>query len=289
MTEALIRIKYDGGDAEKNSIDAKLFGQSLQGIDRMVSDCIIILFHERLPKRSERAPLILKVDEPESGSYSIPALYQETSELLAVGVPIMSTIGPEIIGHYVSAVLNKFKGKDDAVELAINKMAEMHQASLDQIDRLDERSHIEHLAMQQILRDAIAESGNAALDYVAPVGRSVDTASFLTKQGQEVVADKSDADAIRDSQKLDWQGLGNIVLETDGFKFHTSGLSVVNPDGEGFMMAEVNDPTFEEESNDYTLAAQERAKIEVLARKGYKNGNLSKIQILDFVRKIDTE
>ena len=71
--------------------------------------------------------------------------------------------------------------------------------------------------------------------------------------------------------------------------FHTNGLSVENPDRDGFLMAEVNDPAFEKEENAYTLAAQKRARIEVLARRGYKNGKLSKIMILDFVREIDTD
>jgi hypothetical protein len=61
---------------------------------------------------------------------------------------------------------------------------------------------------------------------------------------------------------------------------------VENPEGDGFIMAEVIDPVFEEESNPYTSAAQRRAKIEVLARKGYKNNALAKIQVLDFISEV---
>ena len=103
-----------------------------------------------------------------------------------------------------------------------------------------------------------------------------------------VEVDKTGADAIRDSQKLDWEGLEPITLRTDGFKFHSNGLSVENPDKEdGFLMADVDDPTFKEDGNPYTLAAQNRAQIEVLARKGYKNGELKRIQIVEFRRRID--
>jgi hypothetical protein len=76
-------------------------------------------------------------------------------------------------------------------------------------------------------------------------------------------------------------------LKTDGFKFHTNGLSVENPEREGFLMAEVADPLFAEESNPYTVASQKRAKIEVLARKGYREDKLSKIQIIEFIREVD--
>lgn len=298
MTNPEILISYDGGDATRHSIDAKLFGQSLQGIDRMVSDGLIIFSQERLPKRGERAALFLKVKEAKAGSYGIPAFYQEASDILAVGVPILQAIGPDIISHYVSAVLDRFRGRGDTVELAIGKMAEMHRVaiegmanmhseSLDALDRKDARQHDEHMGMQDILRRAIDGSGASAVDYVAPVGKSVDTASFLAGSLTAITVTKDDADAIRDSQALDWQTLEASKLRTDGFKFHSNGLSVENPERDGFMMAEVNDPAFEQESNAYTMAAQKRARIEVLARKGYKNGILAKIQIVQFIGEID--
>ena len=76
------------------------------------------------------------------------------------------------------------------------------------------------------------------------------------------------------------------MYRTDGFKFHTNGLSIENPSGEGYLMAEVKDPVFEEESNPYTVAAQKRAKIKVLARRGYKNKKLARVHILDFVAEL---
>lgn len=76
-------------------------------------------------------------------------------------------------------------------------------------------------------------------------------------------------------------------MRTDGFKFHSSGLSIENPESDGFMMADVADPAFLEEANAYTMAAQKRSRIEVLARKGYKNGNLAKIQIVGFVKELN--
>ncbi|WP_449471971.1 DUF7946 domain-containing protein [Sphingobium chungangianum] len=295
-----ILISYDGGDALHHKIDAKLLGQSLQGIDRLVSDCTVIFSLQRLPKRGERAPLVLKVKEPKAGSYQLPALSQEVSELLAIGIPILQAVGPEIIAHYVQAVLDYFKGEDQAVEIAIQKMADMHAAGLAAltasqrdalavIDAVDARRHEEAMGMQELLKRSIAGSGSAAVDYVAPVGRgrSVDTASFRAGRGEARVIDIEGADAIRESQKMEWRPIGNAVLKTDGFKYHSSVLSIENPDRDGFMMAEVMDPAFEADQNAYTAAAQKRSRIEVVARKGYKNGILAKIQILEFVREID--
>ena len=87
-------------------------------------------------------------------------------------------------------------------------------------------------------------------------------------------------------QKLEWQSAGELVLKTDGFKFHTSGLSVENPDHNGFLMAKVLDHKFEDEENVYTEAAQRRSAIAVLARKGYKGDHLAAIEILEFLHEI---
>lgn len=260
MSSDAITVIYDGADANRNTIDAKLFGQSLQRLDRMVSDCLIVLSQERLPKRGERAPLLLKAREPIAGSVGLPQILQEASEILGIGIPILSAIGPDIVSHYVKAVLDHFKGDSGSVDVAIAKMAEMHQVALSAmvrvqesamhtVDRVDQRRHEESMGMQDLLRITIFGSGSAAVDYVTPVGRSVDRVSLAAGDAPPVSADKKDAEAIRESQKLDWSSPKNEVVTTDGFKFHTSAPSIVNPDRDGFLMAEVNDPVFEEESN----------------------------------------
>ena len=298
MEGAGLKVKYDGGDAHHHLIDAKLFGQSLQGLDRMVSDCLIIFSQLRMPKRGERAPIRLKAREPEVGSVTVAQIVQEANGLLAFGVPILSAIGPEIVSHYIEAVLLWFKGDRDAVELAIEKMAEMHQAALDamlksqgrsaeSIDQLNQQRHQEAMGLQDLLRLAIMSSGSAAVDYVAPVGPSVNTASFMAGRAKAVEIDVDGAEAIRESQKLEWQSPREEEFVTDGFKFHTSGLSIENPDAAGYLMAEVNDPIFEEEGNPYTVAAQKRARVVVLARRGYKNGKLARVIILDFIREVE--
>lgn len=111
MTENTIQLVYDGGDAAHHAIDLRLLGQSLVGIDRIVSDGLIILSTGRLPKKGERATVITKIQEPVAGSYTIAGYWQEISTALAVGVPIITNIGTDIISEYVKSVLFYFSGK----------------------------------------------------------------------------------------------------------------------------------------------------------------------------------
>ena len=101
-----------------------------------------------------------------------------------------------------------------------------------------------------------------------------------------MITDAEDAAAIRANNKIEWDKIAPLSLETDGFKFHTSGLSVKHPDHAGYIMAKVSDPIFAEEENSYTEAAQRKAVIMVMARKGYRNGALAKIDIVEFTTEL---
>ena len=56
MAEAQLIIKYDGGDA-KHTVEMRALGLSLIGFERIVSDGLIFMGHNRLPKRRERHQL----------------------------------------------------------------------------------------------------------------------------------------------------------------------------------------------------------------------------------------
>lgn len=60
MDDPSIRITYDGGDADRNRIDMRLLGMSLEGADRITSDGILVFLHSRLPKGVSRVPACLQ-------------------------------------------------------------------------------------------------------------------------------------------------------------------------------------------------------------------------------------
>lgn len=292
MDEPVIRLTYEGGDAERNVIDARLFGLSLQGIDKLVSDSLIVFSQERLPKKGERASLILKAREPEAGSYTVIGMVADASQYLPLGVlPILGTIGSDIISKYVTATLDLFSGRDKAVEALVQAMAQMHHDEVTARDRSDERRHIEVMGMQDLLRHSIQSNSAAAVNYVAPVGpgRSVDRATFQGGTNPPLMIGTPEAEKIREHEKLEWEQPSNLILKTDGFRHHSGSLSVEHPEGSGFIMAEVVDPAFAETPNPYTAAADRLARIEVLARRAYRDEKLMKIQIIAFVREIEGE
>ena len=286
MVSPDIRIKFDGGDADAAAIDMRLLGLSLQGADKIISDGLILLIHSRPPKRRERAPVVAKVREPVQGAYELWALYEASKAMLPLGLPKAADVAGYFLGQWWEAVIAKFTGNDEALVKAIEAMADMNQAHLNARSESEARMHEERMAYIATIRDALAMQGRAIEQFVAPIGPSVETATILPFKGQSARLTLAHADAIRESMKMDWGAIEEITVRTDGFKFHTSGLSVENPEAEGFLMAKVSDPKFDEEENVYTEAAQRRSSIVVLARKGFKGGVLAAIEIVEFVREI---
>jgi hypothetical protein len=281
-----ILIKFDGGDADSQSIDMRLLGESLQGFGRTISDAIIITSARRMPKKGERAPLVVKATEPRSGTVNIPALIQDASGLLALGWNIMGLDAQQIVSDWVKGVLLFHAGKRSEAELAMEHMAQVALATVAAQDRSDERRHIEASGMQDLVRACVERLGPAAVQAAAPVGPSVRRLWFTAGSQPKVTIETETADQIREQGWVEFGPMQTYRLRTDGFTFHTRKLSVEHPERPGYLLAEVEDPVAEVESNPYAAAVQRKALIEVRAKAGYRNGKLERLVILDFAGEI---
>lgn len=284
MDDPDFRITYSGGDADGHSMDMRLLALSMLGAERIVSDGLIILVHRRLPKRGERAPVILKAREPVEGSFELIMLLHAVFGTLNLGLPLAKELADHFIEEWWKAVIARFSGKHDVAELAINKMAEVDARRHAETMEINAQRHEEQMAMIALVRAGVSGEQRAAEQFVAPIGPSVTSATVFPVTANPLLIGTDDADAIRDGAKLNWGGLEQLTLRTDGFKFHTNGLSVENPERDGFLMARVRDPRFEQDDNPYTEAAQSRAEIVVTGRRGYKDSTLAGIDIVDFIR-----
>ena len=227
MDEPVIRLTYDGGDAAANAIDMRLLGLSLQGADRITSDGLILLLHQRSPKRRERAPLIIKVREPEAGSWSVPGFLQDAAWLLALGYQMLPDITSEYLKEWWQAVKARFTGNRSDVDLAVEAMLVMNREHLAARDAAELRSHDREMVMLSMIHETLALQQRPLEHFAAPIGPSVGSATLATGKSQPVSISSADADAIREMGELTWEPLAEIVLKTDGFRFHKIGRAHV--------------------------------------------------------------
>lgn len=287
MEGPTIRIRFEGGDADKHAIDMRQLGESLIGIDRIMSDGIIAIFAGRVPKKGERAPLVLKAKEPVEGSVDLVSYFEEVAWLLPLGMPILREYGPELLWEWFKAVINQFSGRRDIAEVALEKIETINRDHLAARDAAEGRVHEERMALIDVLRQTLSKQGPPAAQACAPVGRSVQRLDLSANGSEPVVIDPPTAEALRRHGGSEFGDLREFVLKTDGFTFHTRRLVVHHPDRPGYLSALVLDPVFDEESNPYALAANRKALIHVIAKPGYRNDSLEELYIMDFRGEVD--
>lgn len=284
MSDTDFSITYRGGEADENTMDMRLLALSLLGAERIVSDGLVILISKRLPKRGERAPVILRAREPKAGSVEILGLLHSIFGALNLGLPLATELAASFIEEWWKAIVAKFSGKPDIADKILESFVQMNKDHLTSRDASEGQRHQELMALIDALRAGLLGQQRSAEQFVAPIGPSVESASVLPVAAKPVLIGVAEADAIREGAKLVWGPLEQLTLKTDGFKFHTSGLSVENPERDGYLMARVRDPRFENPESPYTEAAQRRSEIVVLGRRGYKDMTLAGIEIVDFIR-----
>lgn len=275
-------IKYDGGDADSHSIDMKLFGESLQGIEKLISDLLIVGSYKRLPKKRERAPLVVKAGEPTQGTVTVPVGLSEAAIYLQLGWQIFGENTSEIIGNWLKGVVAFNLGKSSEAEQAMQHVADIAARTTSVLEKAQDQRHIETMEMLALIRQILPKTSNPLTQAVAPVGRSVERLWLRFRNVPQIEVSASDAESIRARAELEWQPIAPWALRTDGFVFHNRKLDIEHPDRAGYFRADVEDPAAELEGNAYAQAAQRKALIGVQARAAYRAGELERLVILQF-------
>lgn len=293
MTDSEFKVVYLGGDAGAHAIDMRQLGTSLIGVDKLVSDLVVTMSARRLPKRGERAPFLMKAREPKAGSVEVPAILQDAAGLLPLGWQVLQTAGPEIIWNWLKAVIEYHGGDKDEASKYLDTMIELMRQAHDARDRADqarERDHERHMEENREWRSFVERllerSQPAASQAVNPVGSSV-TKMRIVSGGRDIDIDTPTADKIKAGDRLDIRPMQEMVLRVEGFTFHNRKLSIEHPERGGYLVADVQDPIFDENGNPYTQAATRKARIRVRAKPGYRGEVLVKLYVMDFIEAFD--
>ncbi|RYG55579.1 MAG: hypothetical protein EON56_05425, partial [Alphaproteobacteria bacterium] len=122
MAEQILIIKYDGLDANEHTLDLRLFGESLAGIDRVASAGLIMLTTRRMPKKGERFPLRLKAREPEASSVLIQAVIDNAAWALPLAHEIATGVSIDLLTSWFGAVFNLAGGRSKEADPHFNKL-----------------------------------------------------------------------------------------------------------------------------------------------------------------------
>lgn len=288
MADADLVIKYDGGDAVRHYVEMRALALSMLGFERIISDGLIFMGHNRYPRRGERHQLAVKAKEPVVGSAELPIDLAQAVGLLPLGWWLMQTGAAEVVSYWMTFVFSKLGGRRVEAEAALETLVKMR--AIEASERADsQRQWLEHEAEWRDRMFAFADRLSlAATRAVTPIGPSVDTIKLNGSSAPPYLIDLPTADAIRAKGELEMSALQQVELRLDGFVHHNKKLNVENPEILGtFISADVRDPAFEIVPNVYTETANVKGVLRVQAKLGYRAGVLEKIYIMDCGGRLD--
>lgn len=170
FTDADLKIKYEGGDADKHFVEMRAFGNSKLGFERIISDGLIFLGEDRLPKRGERHTLAVPAHEPVIGSSEIPIFLTQNAGLLPFGWWLMQTGTVEAVSYFSRFVFTHLSGRNSEAKEAMNAMIAMRE--IEARERL--ATNEQWLAHEAGWRNDLIGLANrlalSAIRAVAPVG-----------------------------------------------------------------------------------------------------------------------
>ncbi|MGJ8626421.1 MAG: hypothetical protein ACSHXB_05620 [Sulfitobacter sp.] len=280
---SLLRIHYEGLDADNHRLDLRAFGEAAIGLDRLANVGLIAISDLRFPKNGERFPMRIVAQEPKEASFDwLVDLAPVGAIMLPIVHEMFHTKASEALWYWISWVTSMSGGRKSEAEPYLAAIVEMtkdihrgHAAS-------EERTH-------KFMLDVLDRVQDPARKFVAPVGDSANSVELIADQRDKPLLlthriDVPMADAIRSKDKLEVGDMERMRLRVDGLIHHNRQLKVEHPDKPGkFITANVRDPAFSDEGDSiYTNAVARKGYIDVSAKPSRTaDGELRTLYILD--------
>ena len=266
MEEPAFLIRFDGASADQHEIDMRQLGESLIGVERLITTGLFVMDAGRLPKRNERLPLLVRAKELQQGSVDIPALLGGAGAFLPLFHELYITSAAHIIWRWMSGALLKMGGREREAETHFTELFRL-------LDKVDARRHIEVLEWQKL--------SAPARRVVTPVGHSCDRL-LLEMDGDTAEIDLPVAEAIRSRDNLEVGDMESFRIKIDGFTHHNKQLKIAHLSEPGkFITGHVRDPVFQADHNIYTDAAIKQGWLNVTAKPVRKEGRIQALYIMD--------
>ena len=177
-----LTIRFLGGDADNHQIRLRQLGESLIGIERLITVGLFAVETGRFPKRGERLPFMVQASEPKRGSVEVMTWLADNAVLLPLFHELYLTGATDIIWNWVSGALLRLGGRTQDADNHFDKMTDI-------INVMDERRHLENMEWIKL--------ANPARQVVAAIGRSCEHMHLINKRDEKTDIDTPMADVIR--------------------------------------------------------------------------------------------
>ncbi len=273
INNAHLTVSFQGGAARDHRIRLRQLGESLIGIERIISSGLFYIETGQFPRRGQRFPYTIQTSGPRRGSVELEilALLQENAVLMPLFQELYLNRAKDLIWNFVNGVMYWLGGRRTEGELFLQMFTEGTQA-------LVEMRRMEHAEKMALINLAAS-----ARNVVSPVGRSCEKIVLTDGEGKASQIDSPMADVIRSTRDLEVSEMYQERIQVDGFTHHNRQLKVIHPrEPHRFITAKVQDPEFTDSPNLYTEAAARKGFLKVTAKDSLRqDGRIHIMYIMD--------
>lgn len=286
MAGSTFSLRYDGGMAADHRIDMRDLGTSLIGVERIISDALIVTLEGRLPRRRERRDFIIVVETPKAHCFDISGALDTIPGLLPFIQDILKDYTKDFVTTLFSYVLCLLGGRPREASVAFDKLMEltqkMHEGHLS--ERAADREYA--LATQENMIRLAETLKPAARQAVAPIGRSCNELRLPQSPGvPATVIDVAMADAIRAKEPVEVGDMTRMIVHIDTVSISRRAMRVQIPGdtSDAFVEATIRDPAFDENPNHniYTASLGGLLAVDVKPTYRKETGELIKLHVMN--------
>lgn len=264
-------IRFEGAAADQHVIGMRELGDSLHGIERIITTGVHVMRTGRYPNTRTKSPFSVLVSAPRQGSLEILPIMETLAPLFPVVHELYWSRALESARDWLLGVLLKMGGRQSESEELISKALEF-------AGQVESNRHDEVMAAIELNHGRTARY---AMSAVKPVGPYCDSMKLI-RSGDEGEVDFPTAEAIRSLGEVEVGDMETMRVLVDGFIHHNRQLKVYHPaEPDRFLTGHIRDPAFDTIPNVYTEAATRRLWLEITAKPTLKDGRIKALYIMD--------
>jgi predicted DNA-binding transcriptional regulator len=262
----VVKLRYDGLDAEAHELDLSALGESLQGAAKVLGAAGTFATTGRLAIRRDAMDVRVVAREPQANCFSISAVLQFVQQqgLLQGGLTA-------IIAGVVSYVFAKASNNKDEMKL----LSQSLEKAIEALSKGNSQTHDTLVSVVDRLADALRP---AAKQVVAPIGRSCRQLTV----GDDLVIDEATAAAIRGRDDDEVDAMREYLIQITELDLENRTAKVRLGDGSpGRIRAVISDPAIATLGNPYARAFSSQENIKVQAKAVLREGEIRSLFVSD--------
>lgn len=279
-----IPIRYEGIDADRHEIELGSFGESIQGISRILATTGNFALTETFVKKLPAHDVRVLVRTTDHHCFEVVAVLKSVLQHPIGGV-VFSGIGTALLTALVSYVFAKASGRKQemehlrsVLEVAIKELGNRDQKHIDRLLQVIEK-----------MSDALSPSARKA---VSPVGESCANMRIGKGEHNPIIIDKATKDSMfeMDEKEILPEKIYHIKIREIDLDKKTCRIVIIEDgnteeeDAQDRIKGIITDPAIGVPNNIYVSSMALDESIHIKAKAVIKGGELDVIYISDAVK-----